>query len=96
MITVKKIEGDYVLLSNGVRVRLPVAEDYRTAEKIIRKQEALFNELCRLPNTDQGHGRAASIKRIVAKLENQKHPCLREWNRHLFPKEQKILTGTIH
>lgn len=72
-------------LQSGLRVRRPTELHYKIARRIRAKQEELYAELQRLPNTELGHGRALSIRRLVTRLENDKHPCLRVWNEHLFP-----------
>lgn len=85
--------GEELTLPDGSKVPRPLLIHYQHARALLRKQEALFSELQRLPNSEQGAGRAASIKRQVAKMETKKHPALQEWNRHLFPREYRILMG---
>lgn len=84
-----KKRPEFAKLANGLFVKWPQSYDYREAERLTREQEQLYDEMCRLPNSEEGHGRAASIKRLVAAKENQKHPCLRVWNAHLFPEEAR-------
>lgn len=77
----KPLAAPAILVGIGPRpgLILPDAtnEHRRVADRLTRQQEALYSELMNLPNTEEGHGRAASIKRRVADLETRKHPALR-------------------
>jgi hypothetical protein len=77
--------GETVKLADGRTYPRPTSADYRLEAALTRRQEALFSRLLNLPNTEQGHGEAERIKRTVAKLEHQKHPLLKVWNKHLAP-----------
>jgi len=88
-------KDDFVTLPNGLKWRRPDTNDYKEAERITREQEALYDQFCKLGTSELDDGRAQVIKRQVARLENQKHPCLRVWNAHLFPEEQKKVQGLM-
>ncbi len=68
----------------GMLIPKPTEHDKRKAERLTRLQEQLFDRLCHLPDTEQGQGEAASIKRRVASLEMQKHTLCQIANQHLL------------
>lgn len=98
----KRAEFVHVLPHPSATVKIsvprPQDRDYKEAEKLLRRQESLENEIGKLGaiDSEEKDGRRASLERQISKLEMKKHPCLRAWNAHMFPELQKLPVFTLH
>ena len=79
-------DSNLARLASGLLVPLPSSSDWRTAEKITRKQEKLYNRALRLTGSEEDQAAWLTLQRRVADLEMMKHPLLRVWNIHLAPR----------
>lgn len=77
-------KNEFVTLPSGLKYPRPTILDQRKEAKITKLQERLYSVWINLGSSEEQQGRALSIERRIVALENQKHPLLKTWNKHLL------------
>jgi hypothetical protein len=82
---------DYVRICEGVIVKYPTTHELEQAREIVHRQLELMNEKVGLNQTSEDQaGREQQIHRIIAMMEEKKHPACKVWNCHLLRSEDII------